>query len=45
MCLSVLPVCMYTTCMPGVQRIWKRALDSLELASQRVVSYHVGDGT
>lgn len=38
---ACLRVCIYTTCLPGVQRP-ERASDPLKLESQRVASRHVG---
>lgn len=37
-------VCLCTTYVSGAHRIWKRALDPLELELQTALNYHVGSG-
>ena len=44
-CDFCLPVCLCTTCMPGVCRGQERVLKHLGLKVQMVVSYHVGAET
>lgn len=39
--MSVLPTCIYTTYLPGTQRVQKMVSDVLELKFQIVVSHHV----
>ena len=39
LCVSILPACIYTTCMPGALGGQRRALDPLELELQIDVSY------
>jgi hypothetical protein len=42
--LSVMYVCMCTTCMPGASGDRKMALGPLQMELQAVTSYHVGTG-
>jgi hypothetical protein len=44
--MSVLPtcICMYTTCVPSAYSDQKRALDTLVLGLQLVVTHHVSAG-
>lgn len=43
-CFAFVYICMHTTCMPGPHRGQKRALDTLEVELQVVVSYRASAG-
>lgn len=44
MCVSVLPVCMCATSVPGSHKGQKKVLDPVELALRMYASHRVGSG-